>query len=177
MAGIVGPDAGARRRCPRCNFAGDPGDATCARCGAPLHGARGRGAAPPLPADVQAFARRSVAARASETARRDEWRWRRNVIDVVGGGLAYAATFWLWFGSPFQHGSFGPFVVSVGLGTAAGALTAWQRGAFGALTWGVAAMLDWALVSGMGGMFRFLVNLVLGLALAFSRRMDRMEGF
>lgn len=166
---------GGRPRCPQCNFVGDPGDATCARCGAGLRVAAPVAGRAPVPADVRAFQARAAAERDAAAAHVSGWRRRRNLIDVVGGGLAYAGTFWLWFGSPWRPGALWPFVMSVGLGTVAGALSAWRRGGFAALIWGGAAILDLALVSGIE-LFRFLTNTVLGLALGFSRRMDRMEG-
>jgi hypothetical protein len=118
---------------------------------------------------------RSVAGAVARTASA-EARRRRDLMDVAGGAAIYAGTFLLFVGVPAGAGAFGLLFLTSAIGAAAGALSAWQRGGLSLVIWGGAALVDWLLLIGPGGLFRFFATTILGSAIGLTRRMDRMEG-
>ena len=120
---------------------------------------------------MEALREQRLRTTAQRDARLGGWRRRRTLMDVVGGGLIFLVTYLLmaWGVNPVAA------VVSLGFGAFGGFLTSWLRGSWGAPIWVVIALIDMLLCG--GGIFRLVVNAVLGNALALARRMDRMEGY
>lgn len=153
---------------------GDAGDADCARCGAPMRGPAQ--ASPPPPAPLRAALTAHAVAQATARAAFSAERRRRDLMDVAGGAVVYAGTCLFFFGVPASAGHWLILLATTVIGAVAGALSAWQRGGLNLLIWGGAAIVDWGLLFGFAGLWRFLSTAILGQAIGFTRRMDRMEG-